>query len=134
MSHGAMAFTVDLKKAIWDKRNKVVPLFSSEPHNLNDETYAVAKFIYLCLAIASSVDITVDEEDEYSDDFVQVATGKLVLRHKFPDVDIRRTLVDFCRCFASGSIAGSALRDWQSVGFIERLVLSLRSFAQCNHH
>jgi len=81
------------------------------------------------------IDITteVDEEDEFNDDYALPVSGKLRLRHNFPDADIRRTLIDFCRCFASGSIAGGALRNSDSVSCAERLKLSLRSFARCNH-
>jgi len=132
-AHGAVAFTVDLKKALWDKRNTLIPLFFTETDNTNDETYVVRKFISLCLAITSSADIAVDEEDEYNDDAFQEFTGKLILRHKFLDVDLRRTIVDFGRCFGSGSIAGGALRDYKSEVITESIISSLRSFAQCFH-
>lgn len=128
-----MAFIVDLKKSIWDQRNTLVPLLFSDSHDTNSETFVVGKLISLFLAITSSDDVAIEEEDVFTEDAVDIVTGKLVVRFKYPDVDIRRTLVDFCRCFPAGSIAEGTLRDGRSVNCVERLVFCLHSFAQCSH-
>lgn len=46
-------------------------------------------------------------------------------------VDVRRTLVDFERCFACGSIAGGSLRNEDSRGHCASLFNALEKFSSC---
>jgi len=62
-----------------------------------------------------------------------MATGKLYLRFKLQDHQVRITLVEFGRCFAAKSIAGGILRSNDSTPDIARLSRSMKIFANCAH-
>ena len=72
---------------------------------------------------------TLDNTNEESE---QPVSG-VVLRHRLNEVDLRRTAIDFARCFLSGSAAGFSLRNNKAKESAEELSISFAQIANCEH-
>ena len=53
------------------------------------------------------------------------------MSHRIENFDIRRTILEFGRCFFSGSIAGGVLRNSQTLSFAINIRSALVTFALC---
>lgn len=49
------------------------------------------------------------------------------------NIDVRRTVIEFGRCFLSGSIAGRSLRISTSIAVAMKLLSAFTRFSMCNH-
>ena len=56
------------------------------------------------------------------------------MRQKIGHIDVRRTLIDFGRCFCSGSIAGGALRDENSIPHAINVRNAFHKFSFCGNN
>ena len=54
-------------------------------------------------------------------------------RNKFRDIEVIRTLVEFGRSSIVGSVAGGALRNFQSVHVTNAIATAMRTFSSCKH-
>jgi len=82
-----------------------------------NEAYAVAKYSSTCYYVCHA-GVEEDNEEyfcEYTWDEEVAFSGKLNPRNRFLDYNLRRTIVDFGRCFLSGTIAGGSFRNTVSV-------------------
>ena len=59
--------------------------------------------------------------------------GTLTIRHVFMNQDIRRDVIEFGRCFVSGSICGGVTRWMVSVAHGNSLVYALTNFGFCSY-
>ena len=64
---------------------------------------------------------TQDNNGDESEDESHFTNQTFYFSHKIKDVDVRRNVVEFGRCFCSGSSAGAALRNQMSVKYAEGL-------------
>ena len=100
-----------------------------------DEAHVVSRFLKQCFSV-SSRNRTVVERTEHEDEFLgrsDNSTVIFVLRHKFDDIDLRRSIANFARCFLSGSIAGITVRSNASANDTTMLQGCLISFQNCSH-
>lgn len=109
----------------------------SKGFSTNWQCSAISFAIRTCfLSIFSSeAERSVEEkwsDSELSDDLHERSKKcavKLFMSHKIRISDLRRTLVEFGRCFCAGSIAGVFLRDMHAIEYASNLRTSLRKFA-----
>ena len=94
--------------------NKIVcidPFFRSSPlPKSHQSAYIVREFLSACISV---------QED--------------TLTHKIHDLEIRRSLIEFGRCFLSGSIPGGVLRMTSSGSEARKLSDAFVTFASCSH-
>ena len=98
-----------------------------------DEAFEVANYLASSFTVSGMTNPISNTDDEDLDEETPIQKGKIRIKHKINDIDVRRTVVDFGRCFGSGSIAGEALRNESS---LERCIIlrdALRRFGNCNH-
>ncbi len=74
-----------------------------------------------------------DSENGDSDDQIVEVPGKIHFLDKIHDVNVRRTVLEFGRCFLSGSIAAGCLRGVDSIPVALKLSQALKSFSTCIH-
>lgn len=70
----------------------------------NDEAQFIGKFISHCYSIDATIPVDDEEFADVTDD-TPLVLGKLFLRQKLIDYDLRQSVAEFLRCFASGSTA-----------------------------
>ena len=125
-------FSVSLKLALWRKRESLIERLFSFSAGENDEAYLAACVFSTCLRIGNSGS-QFEVDNANSDDELNENPGKIVVTFILRDIDVRRTLVEFGRCFLSGSIAGGSLRKTQSINVAADLSKEFTSFAECVH-
>jgi len=128
---GMEYFNVPLKIGLWRKKEELVSRIFEYGGGINDEAFVVGKFMNACFCLCQNDEHRTDGDE--SDDDMDIAAKRMRFRHKFGDVDIRRTLIEFGRCFLVGSIAGGALRNTLSVSLASILSSELRRFFSCAH-
>ena len=96
----------------------------------------VSRFLKYCCSV-SSRNGTVIERIEHEDEFLgrqDNSTVTFVLRHKFDNIDLRRSIANFGRCFLSGSMAGGIVRSNASANDETMLQGCLILFHNYCHH
>lgn len=86
----------------------------------NSEALEISLLLRDCFYVCKSETVESTMED-LSDDEITIKLGTIRFRHKHSDDDIRRTFVEFGRCFAAGSIAGGSSRNSNSVTMSQNL-------------
>jgi len=103
------------------------------------ESYFVSRFIISAFELCRSTNddrATNAEEDSEGlsdEDAVTNVRQRFCLRHKAPGLEMRRTFVEFGRCFCSGSIAAGVLRNQNAVRHAADIGKCMRKFAYCAH-
>jgi len=110
-------FNTLLKNSLWKAKDVMVSDLFTYDAGVDHEAFAVAKFLN------SSYDICSDS----------IPPQGFRFRHKLSGIDVRRTIVEFGRCFAVGSIPGGVLRNVNSVSAASDIHEALRRFSSCNH-
>lgn len=59
--------------------------------------------------------------------------AKLLIRHRFDNADVKRTILEFGWCFCSGSVAGGSLRNDISIPICMEVKQALEKFSNCEH-
>lgn len=125
-------FYVKMKDSLLRKKDELISRLFSSSGGENDEAYLPSLLLIACYRIQSGR-FDHESDDDNSDEDTADPSNELCLEHRIMDVDIRRTLIEFGRCFCSGSIAGGSLRGSCSVTSAERLSQRLRQYSLCNH-
>ena len=95
----------------------------------------VSRFLKQCFSVSSRYG-TVIGRTEHEDEFLGIqdnSTVTFILRHKFDNIDLRRSIVNFGRCFLSGLISGGTVRSNASANDATMLQGCLISFHNCSH-
>ncbi len=71
----------------------------------DNDYFTVIKFLTSCYSIRITR-IPVRDNLEAAEDDDGNASGKLVVRHQIPDTEFRSTVIEFGKCFITGSING----------------------------
>jgi len=134
-SDGDLLFDVKMAPKLWAKIDFLTRKFFNNKDGLEDEAYAVAVYLSTCYYLCQGPDEEDNTEDfcEYSWDEEVPFSGRLRLRNRFKDFNLRRIIFDFGRCFLSGSIAGGSLRNHESTAKAIALASSLTAFSKCAH-
>ena len=136
------SFYVPLRQGLWDNRDELARTFFDEIENDANDTRPVSKFITAAFELVSKGNgvweveyNTSSNEDCLFDDNIKTSghKGRIFVRHRNSSIDIRGTLIDFGRCFCSGSVAGGALRDGASILHALHLKDALQKVAHCLH-
>ena len=105
--------------------------FFQEDLSSGQEEYYVSKFLRCCYTVSTmteSGNIGADD-DEYEEHNNQKRL--YFLSHNFDDIELRRSITNFGRCFLSGSIAGAAVRNKNSSKHASILQSHLLKLAGC---
>jgi len=129
---GLDAFNVPLKIGLWKKKAELVSIVFNYGGGINHEAFVVGKFMNTCFAICDNAGSERSEDDD-SDGENTVSSKVMRIRNLIPNVDVRRTAIEFGRCFAVGSIAGGVLRNSLSVDASTILIAAFQHFSACNH-
>ena len=104
-------FSVRMKHSLRRNQDELFSrLFLAEESD-TVETNLARRFLISSLRLQHSESISDSHEDNSDEDS---GSGKWIVSHKLSDIDIRRTLIEFGRCFVSGSISGRALGSNES--------------------
>jgi len=129
---GLEYFNVSLKIGLWRKKTELVSLIFDYAGGIAHESFVVEKFMNACFALCSNTNSENNGDDD-SDGDNHIQPRSLRVRNKFSNADVRRTLIEFGRCFVVGSIPGGLLRNSLSVDVSNMLSSALRRFFSCNH-
>lgn len=113
------------------RREEEINRLFGDTNEVANEEYSINKCMVACFVVCSSEEIPLDGEQ--SDDDLIVKPGRIYLKHKQSDIDVRRTIIDFGRCFGFGSIPRGALRKTESVNAANSKCSALKSFSECSH-
>ena len=136
-------FDVPLKQSLWEKRIELLNRFFVPGVGQIHESRFVSEFIraafenqsYEIPETAALNDPESDAEGNTSNEVsAMVFVGKIRIKFKEENIDLRRTIIDFGRCFCVGSIAGGALRDENSISHAINVERALREFSLCVHN
>lgn len=131
-------FNVPFKNGLWIRRQELVERFFNSIPCEPDEFKSVSRFLrsafeHISQEARGRNNTDVSDDDELNFMVHDACVGKLRFKHKVQHVDVRRTLIDFGRCWCSGSIAGGALRDEKSIEYALHLKNLLEEFSICSH-
>jgi len=129
---GLEYFNVPLKLSIWRKKSELESQIFQYAGGLHHEAFVVGKFMNACFAPCHNNGSEVSDGEE-SDVGNGLSLRRMRFRNKFLDVDVRRSLIEFGRCFLVGSIPGGVLRNTISVNISANLSSAMRDFFSCNH-
>lgn len=111
--------------------------FFKQVGNPSDKLYEVSKFMKAIFQLDSTSEAEITTEEEYDDLDNEEETSSIGsnirMNVRIRQVDVRRDVVDFGRCFLAGSIAGGALGRNSAVGVCDVLTRALDRFAGCSH-
>ncbi len=117
-------FDVLLKGGLWKKRIELVSTFFETNQEGELESTSISGFITSVFELVStSTRGTNETRGSGSDDIDMVNNesseslykSEKQMRHNFGHLDVVRTIIDFGRCFCSGSIAVGALRGEDTI-------------------
>lgn len=142
-------FAVRLKPYLWEKVNELRDRFFKASYTDTAESDAAGVFLDACFELMTttsndeSIFIPQDrhdvdgftEDDESMNHEVDTTriSNALRMRSKMDDINVRRTCIDFGRCFIVGSIAGGSLRRNSAVAKVKELCTVLNIFSSCKH-
>ena len=72
-------------------------------------------------------------KDKQQMQFITSTAGSLLMSHQIENFDVRCTILEFGRCFCSGSIAGGVLRNSHTLQLAISIRAALEKFASCSH-
>ena len=108
-NEGKNRFEVKFPKKLWNSLQVIYNTVFESNANTQEKNGVdcVRSFLQSCYQLKNA-DGSNSERSSVDSEMEHIETGKcdIVLGHKFRDVDIRRTSVEFGRCFATGSIPG----------------------------
>ena len=104
------------------------------PKFKEEEALIARQLLVACFSLYSREVSSLSPSDSSSGEGSNSATTTLNLMHRFNDRYIRRTIIDFGRCFISGSVAGFSLRQRNSLISAERLKRGLLKASYCPHN
>lgn len=125
-------FSVSLKLSLWQKRHSLIERLLTNSVEQTDETSLAGCLLTACFRVRNSGS-QIELDNANSDDELVEAPGKLAISFIIRDIDVRRTIIDFGRCFLSGSVAGGALRDTKSLAAATYLAAEFIRFSSCVH-
>jgi len=129
-NEGKIQFYLDLSKRIRNQAEELrKTFFGAEPPSKlpHPSSVLVRSFLNLLYVVM---------EEENTDELRVpniVARRKFLVRHNIMDLDLRRTAIEFGRCFISGSIAGLVFRQESSSNLAAQIVPFLNQFSSCAH-
>ena len=125
-------FVVLCRGSIWSKRNYIMNRLFGMAVAESDEAYLASSLLKECFSIYNLVS-DVEQDGGISDHEVAEISGRIIMKYRIRDIDVRRTIVEFGRCFLSGPIVGGSLRSFSSISAAQRLSEELIRFSKCNH-
>lgn len=89
-------FEVDVKSKLWKKVESLVRCLVMNRYSESVDAYLIGKFISSCYSIDATISVY---EDEFADltDETQLVVGKLYLRQRLVQNDLRQTVGEFLR-------------------------------------
>lgn len=125
-------FLVSLKASLWKNRESLCCKLFSLTGTDNYETNLAACFLLACFELGNARTSN-DDNETVSDNEDDDHRGKLFIRHRFKDLNLRRTIIEFGMCFLSGSISGGCLRSKDSVPIALMMSQELSIFSMSVH-
>lgn len=125
-------FNVALKLPLWRKKDELLSLLFDYSAGIQSPSFLIAKFMNAGFLDITNTANDNGEEGESDEDY-SLGARCLRFRHKLSSIDVRRTMIEFGRCFAVASIPGGALRNAESVPQASILEKELRRFSDCKH-
>ena len=123
-----------MSNKLWKNSSVLVRIFLSceSVPQITPIHLTVRKFLMICYEKVMEDN---SEQIDSSEDETSKAppNGSISLRNKIEDTDIRRTVIQFGRCFISGSIAGFIMRRERSIPAARISAKALTDFSGCSH-
>ena len=108
-----------------------VEFFAIVPEIEHFDGESVAK-LFIQSSYEAKDSITVDLDD--SVDGEVYVSHSVYIRHKITDLDVRRTVLEFGRCFVFAPIPGFVLRKESSCNAATNAIWLFTSFFECSHN
>ncbi len=120
-----------LRASLWIKKNNLVNRIFRATTDERDEAFLAACVLRKCFRVVNAL-LQNDNEEGKSGEEVLETPGKIIMSYSIGDIDVRRTLVEFDRCFLSGSVACGGLRGVHYVPVSVHYSEELYKFGMCN--
>ena len=102
LSSGLTTFEFPLNKSLWDKKEYLLNQFFNNSIGVEHENFYVARFLRSIVSLCGTRDPTNDTFEDNEDEYSPRPSGAIRMPFNIDDTDIRRTSIDFDRCFAAG--------------------------------
>ena len=133
ITSAGIAFAVSVKPPLWRKKHEVVSVLLDESLPYTHEACLIARIATCIFQINLTEEASNSPENGGSEEEEASRPDKIAVRHKCDEIDVRRTVIDFERCFTTGSAAGGSLRKASSVNAARLLAKELHKFSSSNH-